>query len=31
MSGYPGIRASDEDRSRAAATLGEHYAADGRG
>jgi len=27
MSGYPGIRASDEDRSRAAATLGEHYAA----
>jgi hypothetical protein len=27
MSGYPGIRASDEDRSRTAATLGEHYAA----
>ena len=27
MSGYPGIRASDEDRSRAAAALGEHYAA----
>jgi len=27
MSGYPGIRASDEDRSRTAAALGEHYAA----
>jgi hypothetical protein len=27
MSGYPGIRASDEDRSRTAAVLGEHYAA----
>jgi DUF1707 SHOCT-like domain len=27
MSGYPGIRASDEDRGRAAAALGEHYAA----
>ena len=27
MSGYPGIRASDEDRSRIAAALGEHYAA----
>jgi Domain of unknown function (DUF1707) len=27
MSGYPGIRASDEDRSQAAAALGEHYAA----
>jgi hypothetical protein len=26
MSGYPGIRASDEDRSRTAAALGEHYA-----
>ena len=27
MSGYPGIRASDEDRGRTAAALGEHYAA----
>ena len=27
MNGYPGIRASDEDRSRTAAALGEHYAA----
>ena len=27
MSRYPGIRASDEDRGRAAAALGEHYAA----
>jgi len=27
MSGYPGIRASDEDRSQIAAALGEHYAA----
>jgi hypothetical protein len=27
MSGYPGIRASDEDRSQTAAALGEHYAA----
>ena len=27
MSGYPGIRASDEDRGRIAAALGEHYAA----
>jgi len=27
MSGYPGIRASDEDRSRNATALGEHYAA----
>jgi hypothetical protein len=27
MSGYPGIRASDEDRSRTADALGEHYAA----
>ena len=27
MSGYPGIRAFDEDRSRTAAALGEHYAA----
>ena len=27
MSGYPGIRASDEDRSRTAAALGEHYGA----
>ena len=27
MSGYPGSRASDEDRSRTAAALGEHYAA----
>jgi DUF1707 SHOCT-like domain len=27
MTGYPGIRASDEDRSQTAATLGEHYAA----
>jgi uncharacterized protein DUF1707 len=27
MTGYPGIRASDEDRGRAAAALGEHYAA----
>ena len=27
MSGYPGIRASDENRSRTAAALGEHYAA----
>jgi len=27
MSGYPGIRASDEDRSRIAAALGGHYAA----
>lgn len=27
MTGYPGIRASDEDRSRTAAALGEHYAA----
>lgn len=27
MSGYPGIRASDEDRSRTATALGEHYAA----
>ena len=27
MNGYPGIRASDEDRGRAAAALGEHYAA----
>src|SRR5690349_17081605 len=27
MNGYPGIRASDEDRSRIAAALGEHYAA----
>jgi hypothetical protein len=26
MSGYPGIRASDEDRGRIAAALGEHYA-----
>ena len=26
MSGYPGIRASDEDRGRTAAALGEHYA-----
>ena len=26
-SGYPGIRASDEDRDRTAAALGEHYAA----
>jgi len=26
MSGYPGIRASDEDRSRAAAVLGEYFA-----
>jgi len=27
MNGYPGIRASDEDRSRTATALGEHYAA----
>jgi hypothetical protein len=27
MNGYPGIRASDEDRGRTAAALGEHYAA----
>ena len=27
MSGYPGIRASDEDRGRIADALGEHYAA----
>jgi Domain of unknown function (DUF1707) len=27
MSSYPGIRASDEDRNRAAAALGAHYAA----
>ena len=27
MSDYPGIRASDEDRGRIAAALGEHYAA----
>lgn len=27
MSGYPGIRASDEDRGGIAAALGEHYAA----
>jgi len=27
MSGYAGIRASDEDRSQIAAALGEHYAA----
>jgi Domain of unknown function (DUF1707) len=27
MSGYPGIRASHEDRNRAAAALGAHYAA----
>ena len=27
MSGYPGIRASDEDRGQTAAALGEHYAA----
>jgi DUF1707 SHOCT-like domain len=27
MSGYPGIRASDEDRGRIGAALGEHYAA----
>jgi len=27
MTGYPGIRASDEDRSRTAAALGKHYAA----
>jgi hypothetical protein len=27
MNGYPGIRASDEDRGRIAAALGEHYAA----
>ena len=27
MSGYPGLRASDEDRGRIAAALGEHYAA----
>ena len=27
MSGYPGIRASDEDRSQTADALGEHYAA----
>jgi hypothetical protein len=27
MSGYPGIRASDEDRSQIADALGEHYAA----
>jgi DUF1707 SHOCT-like domain len=27
MNGYPGIRASDEDRSQTAAALGEHYAA----
>jgi len=27
MRGYPGIRASDEDRGRTAAALGEHYAA----
>jgi hypothetical protein len=27
MSGYPGLRASDEDRSRAAAALDQVYAA----
>jgi hypothetical protein len=27
MSSYPGIRASDEDRSQTATALGEHYAA----
>jgi hypothetical protein len=27
MSGYPGIRASDEGRNQTATALGEHYAA----